>query len=366
MNISPIKSTGSLEKIIRKDDKIFMENIDVLLNHQYDIHMRIEPQENLIAVVAIDKRSPHPTAFGGTRLSHYSSLSDGIKDAQKLAHAMTYKALFANLPFAGGKVVLFKPPHPIDRESYFSTFGRYIESLNGKMITGCDSGVTQDDMRITAMHTKFISPVVNEGEFDGLSWITALGVRHSMIAGIKFKFNKNEITGLRILIQGIGKVGKFLAKHLKDHGAQVTIADINMKDAIQFAKKYDLEVINPNHIFQREYDILSPCAIGGVVNNKTLSNLKCSIICGAANNVLASPDMDERLHRNGILYIPDFAANVGGAVFAGMNYLGKSLQCAENWIKDNLQNKITEILQYSQKYNIPTEQSVKYLIEKQI
>jgi len=366
MNISCLKSTENFRNTTHKDVKLFGKNIDVLLNHQYDIHMKIEPQENLIAVVAIDTRSPHPTSFGGTRFSHYFSLSDGIKDAQKLAHAMTYKALFANLPFAGGKAVLFKPYHPIDRKNYFSIFGRYIESLNGKIITGCDSGVTQCDMRIASMHTKFISPVVKEGDFDGLSWITALGVQHSMIAGIKFKFNKSELTGLRILVQGIGKVGKFLAKLLKDQEAQVTITDINMKDAIQFAEEHNLEVIDPNHVLHRKYDIFAPCAIGGIVNNKTFSKLKCSIICGAANNVLASPDMDEKLYENGILYVPDFAANVGGAVFAGMSYLGKTLQCAENWIKDNLENKITEILQYSEKNNLPTEQSVKYLLEKQI
>lgn len=366
MNNSSLNSKGSTTDAYNLDALFFTKKSDVILEHPCEIFLRLIPEENFFAIVAIDKTANHPTAFGGTRFAHYASLSDGIKDAQKLARAMTYKAAFANLPFSGGKVVLIKPSVPIDRSRYFSVFGKYIESINGKMVTGCDSGVNQEDMKVASQFCRYLTPDPQGEGFDGLSWITALGVKSSLDAAVKFKLKKDTVKGMRVLVQGIGKVGWFLAKLLKENGAIVTVTDINMKLAQEFASECGFEVIEPALMFDKEYDIFAPCAIGGVVSESSLSSLKCHIICGAANNILANLEMDTTLFKKDILYVPDFAANVGGAVFAGMNYLGKTLDQAEHWIMNNLEKKITDILSYSQEHKLPTEKSAKHLLNKEL
>jgi leucine dehydrogenase len=70
-------------------------------------------------------------------------------------------------------------------------------------------------------------------------------------------------------------------------------------------------------------DLFAPCATGGVLSARTIPNLRCAAIAGAANNQLATPEDGDRLAEAGILYAPDFVVNSGGVIWlAGYETLG--------------------------------------------
>lgn len=351
-NKIPIHSETPIQKNFGKKDL-------VLWNNPYEIHMKIDPPNNLFAIIAVDTRYDKEVSFGGTRFAYYNSTYEAIEDAKKLAYSMSYKALFTKLPFRGSKVVLMRPRHSFDRKNYFLEFGKYIDSFKGKLFTGCDVGTTQKDMEIASLTSKYIINKV-----DPLSIATALSVKEAIMEGVNFKLGKEDLKDLRVLVQGIGKVGRFLALALKEAGARVSISDLDQKLLGSFAQDNDFEAIDSKSIFKKEYDVFAPSAIGGVINPSSLRKLKCKILCGAANNVLATPSMDLELHTKGILYIPDFIANVGGALVAGLTHLGKDETVAENWIKNTLPNRLRDILIYASKKNLPTEYAAKYILGK--
>lgn len=319
-----------------------------------ELYIKIEAAIQLIAIIAIDKLN-QGVAIGGTRCISYDSIQDAITDAIKLSIAMGCKTRFAELPFCGGKVVMVKPKQDVDKEQYFATYGKFIESLNGRIITGCDSGVSQKDMRIAAEHTKYITGLPESDEnHDDLAFLTALGVEEAMRAAIYFKFGHRELKGIKISIQGLGKVGYDLAISLYQQGAKLIVTDIDSHKVSSFCDKYNVKAVLPNEIYQADCDIFAPCGLGGVINKQTIDLLNGKIICGAANNQLSSIDIDKILKERGIIYIPDFVANIGGTVYAAMSYQGFSSMVAKDWLLNNLFNKALKLLNYSKSNDMST------------
>lgn len=336
-----------------------IQTLDILLKNSWlteanELYIKIDPATQLIAIVAIDKSNRGP-AIGGTRCISYESVQDAITDAIKLSITMGYKTKFAGLPFSGGKVVMIQPKQDIDREERFAAYGKFIEGLNGRIITGCDSGVSQQDMRIAAKYTKYITGLPEACEnHDDLAFLTALGIQEAMRAAIDFKFSKKELKGIKISIQGLGKVGYDLATSLYQQGAELIVTDIDPYKISLFCDKYDVKAVAPNEIYQTEYDIFAPCGLGGVINNQTVEALTGKIICGAANNPLSLIDIDKTLKERGIIYIPDFVANIGGTVYAALAHQGSSSLTARDWLLSNLFNKTLALLNYSKSNDMPT------------
>lgn len=322
-----------------------------------ELYVKINPVSNLIAIISIDRaNSEYKSALGGTRCIYYSSIEDAIFDAVKLSRAMTYKAKFAELPFNGGKAVLIKPSKNVDKHNYFLEYGQFIESLEGRIITGCDSGVSPEDLQIAAKNTNYITALTSHDNIDHLASLTVAGVLEAMKAAALFKFGKSNLSGLKIAVQGLGKVGYLLASVLYEQGAKLTVTDIDLQRTHLFQEKcktHKTQVVEPSHIHKGEYDIFAPCGLGEVINNATITDINAKIICGSANNILASEEMDDLLYKRNIIYIPDFIANVGGAVFAGNSYLGHPLEHAQKWIEDNIHKKVLDLLTYSKDHNLP-------------
>lgn len=357
---------------MKKNIKNYENNIqtlDILLKNSglteaNELYIKIDPAIQLIAIVAIDKSNRGP-AIGGTRCISYESVQDAITDAIKLSTTMGYKTRFAGLPFSGGKVVMVQPKQDIDREEYFAAYGKFIESLDGCIITGCDSGVSQKDMQIAAKYTKYITGLPEADEaHDDLAFLTALSVQEAMKASVDFKFGKKDLKGIRVSIQGLGKVGADLAASLYQQGAELTVTDIDPYKITLFCNKYNVKTVTPNEIYQIECDIFAPCGLGGVINNQTIIALTDKIICGAANNPLSSIDLDKTLKEKGIIYIPDFIANIGGTVYAALSYQGDTSSSAEEWILSNLFHKTLTLLKYSSENNLSTCIGAELMLEK--
>ncbi|MEE4453341.1 Leu/Phe/Val dehydrogenase [Novosphingobium resinovorum] len=278
----------------------------------------------LDGVIAIHSTARGPAA-GGCRLWTYDDPGAAMTDAFRLAEGMSYKNAMAGLPFGGGKAVLRRPPGAFDRRALFEAFGRAVEKLDGRYVTAEDVGTGVSDMECVARHTRHVAgrtalPGLAGG--DPSPW-TALGVFEAMKAAVEFRYSSG-LAGLRVAVSGVGNVGAGLARLAHGAGARLVVADIDPLRCARLAEELGAEVVGIEAIAGVEAEVFAPCALGGALDEATVLALQARVVCGAANNQLASPDMADLLVERGIAYAPDYVVNAGGIINVAAEYLGES------------------------------------------
>ncbi len=266
----------------------------------------------LKAIIAIHNTTLGP-AIGGCRMLPYASEEQAIEDALRLSEGMTYKAAAAGLDFGGGKAVIIGDPANDKSEALFRAFGRFLETLRGRYLVGEDVGTNEQDLMYSAKETPYIVglPEAYGGSGD-TGEMTAIGAIFAIRAALTYRFGTGSLKGRRIAIQGLGKIGYPLARHAVDAGAHVIAADINPHVVGKAASELHIEPADPWTILETHCDVLTPCALGNVVNHETIDKLDCHIIAGPANNQLEDVGMGDALRERNILYAPDFITNAGG------------------------------------------------------
>ncbi|HVW47425.1 MAG TPA: Glu/Leu/Phe/Val dehydrogenase dimerization domain-containing protein [Solirubrobacterales bacterium] len=268
-------------------------------------------------------------ALGGARLWHYGSDEEGVADARRLARAMTYKAAAAGLLLGGGKGVICAPtpnPEGEERRALLLDFGDAVESLGGRYVTAEDVGTDAADMAVIAERTPHVVGLPDEhGGSGDPSPVTARGVLAAIRACLGQRFGSPSPAGVRVCVVGAGHVGGRLATLLAEAGAEVTIADLDPSRRALAERLGATWIDDPAAAILADCDVLAPCALGGVIDAPTVGRLRCRIVCGAANNVLADDDLAEALATRGITYVPDFIANAGGliSVYAELHELDR-------------------------------------------
>lgn len=268
----------------------------------------------LKAIIGIHDTTLGP-ALGGTRMWNYSSESDAIKDVLRLSRGMTFKASISGLNLGGGKAVIIGDSRKDKTDSLMQKFGEYVNSLSGRYITAEDVGITPHDMMMVKSKTDYVTGIPEEmGGTGDPSPVTAYGVFMGLKAAVQYKYGSDKLDGKRVMVQGIGHVGETLVKHLTEAGAEVLINDIHQDRMVEVAAKYGAHIHNGD-VFDADYDIYAPCALGATINPNSIPKLKATIVAGAANNQLADEVRDGKTLKNmGILYAPDFLINAGGLI----------------------------------------------------
>ncbi len=255
-------------------------------------------------------------AMGGCRMMVYPSPRDGLRDAMRLAEGMTYKWAAIEFELGGGKTVL-AVPRPLTgtaRERVLRRLGRLIEALRGAYATGPDLGTTPADMAVLGEETQHVHGVDrNGGGTIDPGPFTALGVVVGMRAALRHVNGSDGLDGRRVLVQGVGDVGRPLARQLRAAGVRVLVSDTDPKAAAALATELGGEVVPPGDVYRTECDVYAPCAVGATLNRDTIPTLRCAVVAGSANNQLAETADADRLHARGILYAPDYVINAGGA-----------------------------------------------------
>lgn len=290
-------------------------------NHEQVMYCN-DPASGLKAIIAIHNSKLGPAA-GGCRMRPYASEDEALDDVLRLSRGMTYKSAMARIPFGGAKSVILGDPHTQKTEALLRAMGRFIDRLGGHYITGVDSGTTTEDMKIICLETSHVGGLLAEAAKDGeqsaaLSAMTSHGVFFGIRAALRFALGREDLRGVKVAIQGVGNVGSRLAQRLKEAGAKIWICDVSGDAAREVAEQTGARVVAPEDIYGIEADVFSPCALGGILNEKTLSRLRCKIVAGAANNQLAGPGIGRRLMEQGVLYAPDYVINAGGII--GLHY----------------------------------------------
>jgi len=294
-----------MESIFRYMEKYDYENLLLCQDKALDFK----------AVIAIHDTTLGP-ATGGCRMWQYDSEMDAIEDALRLSRGMTYKYAAAGVNLGGGKAVIIGDPKRKDREPVFRALGKFINRLGGKYITGEDVGTTLNDMEYIRMETEHVVtlPTYLGGAGD-IAPMTAFGTIRSMQACCNRVYGSTSLEGKRVTIQGLGAVGHNVVGQLHELGAKMVVADIDPDKVDAMVKKYGVETVDPQAIYDVDCDIFCPCALGAMINDNTLTRLRCKIICGAANNQLKEEHHGDLLEEKGFVYAPDYITNAGGTIY---------------------------------------------------
>jgi leucine dehydrogenase len=293
------------------------------------IASRDNPKKRFSAFIAIHSEVRGP-AMGGCRIVPYASAGEAITDVLRLSRGMTYKNAIANIPYGGGKAVIIADPKAAAKQDLLYEMGDFVRSLEGRYITSFDSGTTIEDVRTIGERTDFVAGTLLQA--GNASDSTALGVYHCLRAVADLKFRAKTLSGITVAIQGVGSVGRRLAQRLAEDGARLIVADVDEQAARSVAIETGADVASVHEILYCNADIVSPNALGAVLNVSSIAMIKARAVVGGANNQLATPKDDERLRAAGILYCPDYVANGGGIIDLHHQRSGWNAQAVERHV----------------------------------
>ena len=322
---------------------------------------------NLRAIIAIHNTILGP-ALGGCRMWPFESEEEAIFDAMRLSRGMTYKNAAAGLNLGGGKAVIIGDPNKDKSEALFRAFGRFVQSLGGRYITAEDVGTSVEDMEQIKMETSFVSGLPPEfGGSGDPSPFTALGTFEGIKASVKYKLKKKDIRGIKVAVQGVGHVGYYLCEMLHEAGAELIVTDIFEDKIDAVVNEFGAKSVPEDEIYSVDAEVFAPCALGAIVNDETIKQMKFKIIAGGANNQLLDENIHgKKLKAKDILYAPDYLINAGGVInvyFETINEYNKERVTKK--VK-NIYDILMEVYQISGEQNITTVEAAAHFAEKRI
>jgi valine dehydrogenase (NAD+) len=290
--------------------------VDILSSGHEQVVFCQDEESGLRAVVAIHSTALGP-ALGGTRFYPYASEDAAVADALRLSKAMSYKNSLAGLDLGGGKAVIIGDPHRDKTEALLRAYGRFVEALGGRYLTACDVGTFNADLDVVARETRYAHGRSEAyGGCGDSSVLTAYGVFLGMQAAAQHRWGARTLAGRTVAVAGAGKVGSHLIGHLVDDGADVLVTDVDPAavERVQARHPQVKAVPDTATLIRTAHDIYSPNALGGALDPETVGVLLAQIVCGGANNQLATPEVADLLRARDVLYAPDYLVNAGGVI----------------------------------------------------
>ena len=323
------------------------------------------PDAGLKAIIAVHNTVLGP-ALGGVRMRPYANEADAVRDVLRLSRTMTYTHALAGLTVGGGKAVILGDPKADKSEALLRAFGRAVEALGGRYITAEDVGTDVNDMELLYLETEFVTGVhqVHGGSGDPAPF-TAYGTLQGLMASLQRKLGHEEVDKTSIAVQGLGHIGMELVKLLKERGAKLFVSDLDPAKVERAVAEYGAEAVAPDEIYDVAADVFAPCAMEGAIDAQTLERLKVKIVCGSANNQLASHAIGDELHRRGILFAPDYAVNAGGVMNVSLEIDGYNRERAMRLIR-SIYHNVSRIYDLSERENISPQYAADRIAEARL
>lgn len=343
-----------------------MEIFKKMEQHDYEQLVFCQDKNSgLKAIICIHDTTLGP-ALGGTRMWNYATEEEAIEDAIRLGRGMTYKNAAAGLNLGGGKTVIIGDPLKDKNEEMFRAFGRFIQGLNGRYITAEDVGTTVADMDLIHEETDFVTGISPAfGSSGNPSPVTAYGVYIGMKAAALEAFGDDSLEGKTVTVQGVGNVAYTLCKHLHEEGAKLIVTDINKEAVERAVNNFGATAVEPNDIYSQEADIFAPCAMGAIINDDTIPQLKVKVVAGSANNQLKEERHGDELEAKGIVYAPDFVINSGGVINVADELYGYNNERAMKRV-ETIYDSISKIYEISKRDNVPSYIAADRMAEERI
>lgn len=324
-----------------------------LVTHHY------EPLSGLCAIVAIHARR-EGRACGGCRMWPYPDDGAALDDVLRLSKAMSYKAAMADVPAGGAKAVIIGDPSHDKTQERLRAMGRLIDSFGGRYVSAPDVGIGADDLRVFRDETKWVVGVDQPS-----APYTALGVFSGICALVRHMWGRSDLEGLRVAIQGVGSVGRELAKQVTETGARLLVADIDPVAVDEVVDLYGGETMTIDEILFADVDVISPCALGEVFNDYTIPRIRAPMVCGAANNQLADDRHGRALRRRGITYAPDYVVSAGGLI-AGMEELSGFDASAARQRVEQVGETLTDVLVAAERDGVSESEAADHIAEQEV
>jgi leucine dehydrogenase len=330
-----------------------------------EVYRATDRRSGLLAFVAVHDTTLGP-ALGGCRMWHFSREDDAVTDVLRLARGMTFKSAVARTGLGGGKAVIVGDPKTQKTPELFKAMGRFIHTLGGRYITAEDVGTSVTDMHNMRGETPWVSGLSRDrGGSGDPSPFTALGCFVGIQACVEEALGKSDLKGLRVAVQGLGNVGMDLARRLHEAGCTLHVTDVSEQRVAQAVAEFGATAVHFQQIYAVDCDVFAPCALGAILNERTIPQLKCKVVAGAANNQLAEDRDGEALLSRGILYAPDFVINAGGIINVSVEFAPGGYDEAASTVRvRNIGNALKDILRTSREQQIPTGQAAVVLAEK--
>ena len=344
---------------------VWEPRMSVFSNPSFSEHelvaFRNDRHSGLQAIIAVHSSALGP-AVGGCRMYPYASEADALHDVLRLSRGMTHKSALAGLPFGGGKSIVIGDPHTQKSRALLEAMGDFVNSLGGRYITAEDVGTSVADIRTMARRTPYVAGLDDNEHGGDPSPSTAYGVFLGIRTAVRHRYGRDKLDGIGISIQGLGHVGFKLARLLIEDGATVYGADINAANLERAAAELGVRPVSSDEVLFLPVDVVAPCAMGAIWNRESISRLRAGIVCGAANNQLATPADGELLRRRGVLYCPDFLVNAGGIIEAHHQILrsGESERLAHI---GRIETTLAEVLRLSGERQVSTESVAREMAE---
>lgn len=330
-----------------------------------EVYRCTDRRTGLLSFIAVHDTTLGP-ALGGCRMWHFTAEDDAIADVLRLAKGMTYKSAVAKTGLGGGKAVIVGDPKTQKSPELFRAMGRFIHTLGGRYLTAEDVGTNVEDMHNMRRETPYVAGhSVDKGGSGDPSPFTALGVLMGVQATVETRLGRKDLAGLTVAIQGLGNVGMFLARHLKEAGCKLVVTDTNAERVQLAVKELGARAVAHTEIYAVDCDVFSPNALGAILNDRTIPQLKCKVVAGGANNQLAEDRHGSALMDREILYAPDFVINAGGIINVSVEFaMGGYDEAASTKRVRNIYNALNDIYKTSSEKAIPTSEAAVVLAEK--
>lgn len=338
---------------------------------EFDRHEQVvfchDAKSGLKAIIAIHNRNLGP-ALGGCRIFPYANEAEAVRDVLRLSRGMTYKSALAGLPLGGGKSVIIGDPLKEKSPEKMRAMGRFIDSLGGRYIGAEDSGTGVEELMLMATETQHVAGVrerrTSAGPRSGdPSPSTAYGTFVGIRAAVQHALGRGTLEGVRVAIQGMGHVGIHLAEMLHNAGAKLWVSD-PVEARLQDARaRFGATPVALDAIYDQAVDVFAPCAMGAVLNDRTIPRLQAVVVAGAANNQLDEARHAAELKRRGILYAPDYVINAGGIIDIYFEIQGDD-EMAELKKLDEIGVTLTEIFREADAKGVTTAEVADRIAER--
>jgi valine dehydrogenase (NAD+) len=326
-----------------------------------------DPDTGLRAIVAIHSTVLGP-ALGGTRFYPYADEDSALEDVLHLSRGMTFKAAVAGLPLGGGKAVIIGDPATLKTPALLRAYGRFVDGLGGRYYTACDVGTYSVDMDVVAETCRFVTGRSPElGGAGDSSVLTAFGVLQGMLASAQVAWGSPSLTGRRVGVAGVGKVGRHLVGHLVEEGAEVVVTDVSRAavEAVTTAYPTVRVAADTTALLGSDLDVYAPCALGGAIDETVAATLTARVVCGAANNQLVSEDLATVLAERGVLYAPDYVVNSGGLVQVADELDGFSFERAHKRVQGVFDTTL-EVLELAERDGVTPEEAAERVAQRRL
>ena len=308
-----------------------------------------DPSARFHGIIAVHSTRLGPS-LGGIRMWPYTNEKEAVHDVLRLAEAMSKKAAISGLEIGGGKAVIIGNPATDKSRALLLSMGKLIDSLKGKYLAAKDSGILPEDLDVVSEQTSYVTGTTERSGDPSLS--TAKGVLVGMKAACQLVYGTQDLSGRVVAIQGVGHVGWNLGNLLWKHGAKLVVADLQPERAKRAQQSWKASVVPLSKIHSVAADIFAPCALGGVLNAKTIPQLRARIVAGGANNQFVDEERDPyRVMKRNIVHVPDYVLNAGGLIQLVVREILRQRRVAP-WIM-NIQRTVHQVLTASARDHLP-------------